>query len=243
VLAGPAHAVTIIAEDFNRADNTDIEGTTPDQADLPGGVFVGNIQNWSAQTVGDQLQFGADVAISVALGAYDTGSLTFSADMTIGSLQGSLAPVNRGVGLGFNSSSTGLSQSFTGLRLTPDGNLVFESNNADIAYVGVGTDTSTEYLLSYTVNVGTGVLSDISIQGITADFSPLVTASEAENYFTSDNTPYASVLAGGSAGGQFGYLDNLSVSNSAQVPEPVSALLLASSVAGIGIVRRRRQAG
>ncbi len=233
--AGRADARLIISEDFNRANNTSMIGLTPDLANLPGGVFSVSTTFYPMQTHANQLQIGADISLNVPLGAYDTGLLHMSADVSVNTLLGTHGGNNRGVGLGFQPTSTGGWPTFTGLKLTPDGYLMLQSNQTDLGAVFVGTSNSSTYHLSYDVDVGSGVLSAISLQGISADFSSLVAASTGHNYFSS--AAYATVFVGGTNAGQIGIIDNFVVSDS--IPEPVSAILLGSSIVGLGVMRRR----
>jgi hypothetical protein len=108
--------------------------------------------------------------------------------------------------------------------------------------VSVTTSLNTFYSLSYDMNVDTGVISNISRSGNSAvDFSPIYSASQTTNFFT--GSPNLSVFAGGSASGQYGYVDNLSLSNTTAVPEPsTSAMLGIASCLAIVAARRRRKA-
>ena len=47
--------------------------------------------------------------------------------------------------------------------------------------------------------VSTGVISNMVLQGVTADFSSIIAASQTQNFFA--GAPYLSVLVGGSTGG------------------------------------------
>jgi hypothetical protein len=237
--SGHANAGVVLAEDFNRADGTNMNGATPDVANLPGGVFTQE-NNGSITTVGGELQIGPDVSLEGYLGGYNSGVLQVSADVSTGNTQGPDSQKNRGVGLGFNAQATGAWNTFTGLRLTPLGDLLFEANGQILATVSVGTSLSGSNLglLSYDVDFNTGAISDISLQGSSASFLSIVTASQAQNYFGADD--YVSVFGGGSAGGQYAYVDNLSVSNATPVSEPASAALFGSGVGLLGLSRRRR---
>ena len=78
--------------------------------------------------------------------------------------------------------------------------------------------------------------------GSSADFSSLIAASTVANYFgTAD---YLSVFGGGSAGGQFALVDNLSISSpaaaAADVPEPATLSMVGVGLAGFLMLRRRR---
>ncbi len=249
-LAQPAAAAVIVAEDFNRTDGTDMNGATPDAANLPGGVFGSSQPAWVTQTLGNKLQFGADVALNAPLGAYFTGLLHVSADIALGNLSGLVTAPNRGVGVGFNSAAVAQWNSFTGLRFAPDGHLQFMHNGINEATVSLsGIGANVFYGLSYDVDVDTGVLSNIAISGVSADYSSIVAASGTQNYFKGANN--VSVFAGGTRGGQFGYLDNLSLSNDVavaandpaeSVPEPMPLGILALGLGIVWMARRRRPA-
>jgi len=214
-------------------------GLTPDIADLPGSTFALEVTGWTATTQSNQLQIGADIAMNISLGSYNTGILQLSALVSTGNTVGADSQLNRGVGLGLNSSATGAWNSFTGLRLTPAGDLIFEENGVNKATVSVGTYSGTPQALSYSLNEATGAISNISLAGSAADFSSLIAASTVANYFGSND--YLSVFGGGSAGGQFALVDNLSISSpAAPVPEPATLSMVGVGLAGFLMLRRRR---
>ena len=260
-VARPAAAVVIVAEDFNHPDGTNMNGATPDVANLPGGIFRASQPSWVTQANGNQLKFGADVSLNAPLGNYFTGLLHVSADISLGSLIGSVGNPNRGIGVGFNSGAAAQWNSFTGLRLAPDGNFQFESYGSNVATLALpGIKAGVLYGLHYDVNVDTGVLSNIAISGVNADYSAITAASRQHNYFGGANN--VAIFAGGTAGGQYGYADNLSLSNDTvvpttpvvvnnpvvnnnpvdAVPEPASFGILAFGIGSLWMVRRRRGA-
>ena len=235
-----AAAVFIVAESFDRTDGFEMAGATPDIANLPGGVFTAQTNRGGYLVSNNTLEFGPDNSLSVPLGSSYTGDLSLSADLSRGNL-GNSADFNRGVALGFNASPTGAWNNFTGLRLTTSSTLAFQSGNSVKSSVSVTTSSNTFYSLSYDVNVDTGVISNISLGGSgnsTVDFSPIYTASQSTNYFA--GSPNLSVFAGGSASGQSGYVDNLSLSNTTAVPEPSTAVMLAIA-GGIAAATARRR--
>lgn len=239
-----AAAVVIVAESFDRTDGFEMAGATPNIANLPGGVFTAQITNGNTRSPylvsANTLKFGPDHSLSVPLGSFSTGELSLSADLSRGNL-GHSGDLNRGVALGFNTSPTGSWNSFTGLRLTTDSKLMFQSGALERASVSVTTSSNTFYSLSYDVNVDTGAISTISLGGSgnsTVDFSPIYAASQSTNYFA--GSPNLSVFAGGSASGQSGYVDNLSLSNTTTVPEPSTVVLLAIA-GGIATAAARRR--
>ena len=67
-MAPQAAATMIVAENFNRTNGTNMDGATPDVANLPGGNFSSSQPAWTTQALGNQLQFGADVALNAPLG-------------------------------------------------------------------------------------------------------------------------------------------------------------------------------
>ena len=236
-----AAAVVIVAESFDRTDGFGMAGATPNIANLPGGVFTAQTNRGGYLVSNNTLEFGPDNSLSLPLGSYYTGDLSLSADLSRGNL-GNSADFNRGVALGFNASPTGSwNVTFTGLRLTNSSTLAFQSGNSVKASVSVTTSSNTFYSLSYDVNVDTGVISTISLGGSgnsAVDFSPIYTASQSTNYFA--GSPNLSVFAGGSKGGQFGYVDNLSLSNTTAVPEPSTVVMLAIA-GGIATAAARRR--
>lgn len=239
----PLQAAVIVGETFDGADGTSVVGLAPNVASLPGGVFTAQTNRGSYLIANNTLKFGPDHSLNVPLGAFYLGDLTVSAELSYGSLITNTAN-NRGIALGFNASPTGSwNVTFTGLRLTPDSKLTFQSGNSVKATVAVSTIGSTFYSLSYDVNVDTGVISNISLGGnAAADFSSIYTASQTTNYFS--GSPNLSVFAGGSAAGQYGYVDNLSLSNVSAVPEPGSFGIMGSAgltaLTGLAYRRRRR---
>jgi hypothetical protein len=217
-------------------------GATPNVANLPGGVFTAQTNRSGYLVSSNTLEFGPDNSLSVPLGSYYTGDLSLAADLSRGSLINTSGN-NRGVALGFNATPTGSwNVTFTGLRLTNSSTLAFQSGDSVKASVSVTTSSNTFYSLSYDVNVDTGVISNISLGGSgnsTVDFSPIYSASQTTNYFA--GSPNLSVFAGGSASGQSGYVDNLSLSNTTAVPEPSNAVMLAIAGGIAAITARRRR--
>jgi hypothetical protein len=98
--------------------------------------------------------------------------------------------------------------------------------------------------LSYDVSVDTSVVSNISLSdsgNSTGDFSPISTGSQSSDYFA--GSPNLSVFAGGKQERQYGFVDNLSLSRTAAVPEPSTAVRLASAgrIAATAACRRRKR--
>ena len=248
-LALSAHAATaalVISESFDRTDGTSANGLSPNGANLPGNTFTVQTNRTSVIS-SNTLQIGPDNSVSIDLGTYFSGPLSLSADLSIGNLITNTA-TNRGIALGFNTSPSGSHNTFVGLRLTPDSKLVFQQGAGPgsasvLATVDVSTTGSTFYSLSYDVNATTGALSNIALSGTgndALDFSSIYTASGNQNYFSGYSS--LSVFAGGSAAGQTGYVDNLTLSDSspeAGVPEPATLALVTGGLLGAVSVRRR----
>ena len=175
--------------------------------------------------------------MGITLESHFTGVLQVSADLSYGTLTGTAGTANRGVGLGFNTSDVGAWNTFTGIRLPPDSELIFQSKGTVLATVNVSTSSNTFYRLGYDVDVVTGEISNSSLTGSTADFSAIYTASVGGSYFSGASN--LSLFAGGSAAGQYGYTDNLPLS---AIPEPSAyGTILGVAVLGWG-PRRRHQA-
>ena len=232
-----AHASVVLSDDFTRSNGTNISGTAPGVVDVPGGSYWVN-PYWSNSVQNNTLQLQADLSAIVTLGSYANSVLSFTTSLSLGNLSGSGG--NRGVGIGLNSAAHGNSDSFSGLRLDPTGALTLMSNftqHASVTAFGAGFDESIFHTLSYSVDTATGAVSNIQLSGSTADFSALVTASQAANYFTGYG--YASLQAGGKDGGEFGYFDSFQVSSSINVAEPASLALFGVGLFGLGLGRRQ----
>lgn len=237
-----ASADVIIYEDFSRPDGTNIQGLQPSPTNLPGGTWGVSSNFWNPFVSGGHLSMGADQqwTISIAdFGGYiRPPRLTISADISEGNYSGIVA--NRGVGVGFSNTFGGTASTFTGLRLRPDGKLSYMVNGIEVAFVDAaiaGYNANAFYNLSYTVDTSTGALSNIALQGSSADFSSLEAAG---NFFTLANTTYAAFFGGGGANSR-GSIDNFTLSEAAPAPEPASLALMSVGLAGIGILRRRRK--
>jgi hypothetical protein len=238
--------VTIVAETFNRADNTNMDGQQPNPTNLVGNAFSGqNNRSGGYVSFGNELRIGPDASLSLFLDNYFTGTLTVSATINRGNLSGT--GMNRGVGVGFNTNAaedfnnpvTGAGSwvTFTGLRFTTDSKILFQSAGTSVASVSVSSAVDTDYSLSYDVDTTTGQIANIDFAGQMIDFSSIYTASALQNYFS--GTDHLSVFAGGAAAGQYGYIDNLTLTGTA-VPEPAMIALFMGLACVLGIVRFRR---
>ena len=233
---------------------------TPTYSTLPGAAWVR--MNMSGDTIFTTNSFGdpADSAWGagqssggISLGASAPSLLEIKASIgmsqlgsgTIGSAQN-----GRGLGLGFFSvaGGGGYSQNqFTGLVLDSAGRLNFTHDpvagshfpssllGTAVAYGGTFV-AANYYDLSYQINTATGAISDISLEGSSADYRSLAAG---VNKFTAANVKYAGIYTS-SEGGMSGYtsFDNFTVTS---VPEPSTVVCLVTGLACLYVVRKKRQ--
>jgi hypothetical protein len=249
---------TIIGDAFaghNGGDNgLAIDARGPDHANQPGAVtyvetgfnnaFQADVQNGTVQLGANA---GAGISIADAVGYTKPQSFSVQADLKTGNLSGAAGGNARGVGLGFYDFSTDpgnveVAIDFVGLVLAPDGSLYFYENQgggqsfsaSPVAFGGT-FDTNAFYTLSYEVDTSTGDISDISLEGSTADYSSLAT--DAAGQFTDSATVMAAFTGSSAAGGTYGYVDNFTVT----VPEPSTLILTALGLLGLLAWGRRRR--
>ena len=195
---------------------------------------------------------GSDAVSIASNGSYVKPSLLhISADIELSGISGDVdnAVYPRGIGLGFylNADSTvgtgnqNVTNSFVGLLLDRTGALalIYDPNktgylsgpgvykSAAVEYAGGTFSASNFYNLSYDVNTTTGQISNIALEGSTADYSLFSTTA----YFTDANTPYAGMLVSSAAGNTTGYADNFQVTGA--VPEPSTLALLVAGLFGL----------
>ena len=191
---------------------------------------------------GPGLTVASDEVITIAADFRQTITPSFNTGLAGGAAAG------RGWALGYYSSVGSGNQfsqnSFTGIVIGIDGGLnVVQDPNAT-GFFGAGStlgtavpfggtfDREAYYTLSYTIDRGTGAITDLSLSGSTADYSSLL----GTTLFDETATAFAGVYTSGTTStGLTGAMDNFSVGI---VPEPSSVALLALS--GMGLLRRRR---
>jgi len=235
----PVQADQVVVSDaFGGANNAPLEDRWPDTTDLPGsswnvvsydlsGRFTGTLVTavgnpapaaWLS-CVGNSV--GA-IAISLASqGAYvKPTQFTISAD--IGAFNGFVNPA-----LGFyaalpvQANKDTIDAHFTGLRLSCNGNgdaangtLTLVQNGAastSVKYTGT-FDLKALHHLSYDVDTRSGVISNVTLQGSTSDYSALKTAA-----FTDPATAYAAVQAVSSARDNPACVDNFKITTTTSV--------------------------
>ncbi|MCL4853897.1 MAG: hypothetical protein KJZ78_21265 [Bryobacteraceae bacterium] len=255
--------VILIKDGFSSAtgESVVLTGTLPDTATVEGRTwttfgYVGSRPNFDMlkgkpAPGADTSQSGA-AAINIQNGgAYVKPSiLTISADVAINGLAGN-GQKYRGVGLGFFSATSSLSEpqtDFTGLTLSPEGNLslaqgtTIGSNVSFPSGVLGAFSTTALYNLSYTIDTVTGGISSVFLSnGIN---SVDLSSSFSTNLFTGAATNFAgfygsSAVDFGGGRNEVGLVDNFTVS---MVPEPGTVLLGVMGFAGVACAGRRRRA-
>ncbi|NBS05900.1 MAG: PEP-CTERM sorting domain-containing protein [Verrucomicrobia bacterium] len=257
-------AQILIKDDFSLRGDGSLTGAAPSNVHPVGSVWsAGNNTGglYTTTSFGDgapsawgQSQNSGSVSLG-DLNSLPTNLLTISASIGMEQLGGGpvgSADGGRGLGLGFFKNATGgqFSQAFfTGLVLDTAGRLNFVHDpNASgffdsgsllktaVAYGGTFNSTAW-YDLSYKINTITGAISDITLEGSSADYSSLASG---VNLFTaaSGNIQHAGVYTS-SAGGMSGYagFDNFTVT---AVPEPSAFACLAAGLVGMLALRSRR---
>ena len=215
---GAAEAGAIIYDTFTAPTGTSSNGRSPAPTDLPGGTWAMSTY-YAYQLTGNALDLNTDQAGTVALASYGPYTrpdvITLSADVEVGGLSDG-GNGGGGIALGFNPTAISGSGSdwptFIGLVLHQNGTLVYRqtgANVASVAWSGPTFNVNAYYNLSYSVNTSTGQISNIKLQGSTANYAALVTAGTG---FTTAGTAYASVYGDAANAGYHGYLDNYLVS-------------------------------
>ena len=240
-------AYGIILDTFTADDGTAAIGRSPAPTNLPGGAWAGPEGYWQVGDCGwaggpfpttivsNKLRAFIDMECSVSL-AGASAQLTIAADLTVNGLFGTGTDGTGrvpGITLGLNTASGGSERylTLTGLNLRENGTLhLFDKGTvvASVPWSGAAPfDKTQAYHLSFDVDTTTGVLSNIQLQGSTADYSSL----EGGTRFAYASTPYASMYFGihpasgsggagwpGNAATAFGYVDNFSVEGYGSAP-------------------------
>lgn len=213
---------------------------------------------------------GLATEFNVAAISADYSEIRLSADIMIGDLKyndgGSTDPLQlnraRGVGLGFFNEagvwadSNEVSLGFSGLVVTPNGDVYFRSNQTDsidggtrgeLFEYGTGFSTDEFYNLSMDFRLndnGTATLIGAIFEGSDANFADLI----AEEY-TFDlgglNAMVGFLTSSQGAYGDFGYIDNFMLtgitpqSGNNATPEPATWVMMLLAAAGVVFLRRR----
>jgi len=137
------------------------------------------------------------------------------------------------------------------LVIKEDGTLSLQHQGTDFghfdsggsaAYAGTWVENA-DHTLSYTIDRGTGIISDINFDGYTAPYAGFA-FDPSTNYFTTDNTAITGFyLQNGNGSATPTTFDNfqLSDSASASLPEPTAATALGAVSLLLGLRRRSRQ--
>jgi len=243
-LAANTNAATIISDTFDAANGTSMIGRTPNTTNLPGGTWYTPDGGWTRQDIQDgALRLDSDNRAGISLqsaGNYTKpSSLFISADLKIGSLEDD-TEYPRGIWMGFNNSASSSDANLSGLVLSPSGTLSLVMARQVISSVNyVGTwNPNAFHNLSFKVDSDADTLSDITLDGSSANYSSLNSAG-----FNID-PKFAFLRVSDSPGGHSGYIDNLVIADepiaiTPAVPEASTSLVLLTLGAG-GLLTRRR---
>ncbi len=244
------------ATSFRGENGTVIPGTTMDIIDTKSAdnVWINRGQgngNWNLNgsrsgeprftIIDNQAKTSANSGIAADWDKSEVNSMQLSVDLKMGSLTGGELDRARGLGLGFYDADFGtdvgeIGRGFSGLVLTPAGQLYFYNNNEDgLSYsdrVAFGGSFDKNEWYTLTMNLDffqedgklMATLADVSLSGSTADYSDLI----GSVFSTTDLIGLLSSSA--NSWDYFGTFDNFSMSKS--VPEPSTwALILIGVVA------------
>ncbi len=240
--AAHAGAAVIVSDTFIAANGTAINGRTPSPTDVPGTTWTQNGSFWSNTIQNDQASLGADMGDAIALNATST-QYTISDSFNI-SNNTSTNTAYRGAGLGFytsaSSSSTHGFDGFTGLAVNAAGTVslfINVSGNSPTAATSTtvsGFNDAISHTLSYSINAGTGLISNISLDG------NAVSLNAPANTFTAANTALAGFWGNAATSGGTTLIGNFVVSTAA-VPEPATlSFLIAAGAIGLLLLKPRR---
>ncbi|MBQ3351747.1 MAG: PEP-CTERM sorting domain-containing protein [Thermoguttaceae bacterium] len=251
--AGPDLAA---ATSFRGENGTVVPGTTMDIIDTKSAdnVWINRGQGngkWNLDgsrsgipqftIIDNQAKTSANSGIAADWDKSEVNSMQLSVDLKMGSLTGGELDIARGLGLGFYDADFGtdvgeVGRGFSGLVLTPAGQLYFYNNNEDgLSYsdrVAFGGSFDKNEWYTLTMNLDffqedgklMATLADVSLSGSTADYSDLI----GSVFSTTDLIGLLSSSA--TSWDYFGTFDNFSMVKG--VPEPSTwALILISVVA------------
>ena len=260
--AGPDLAA---ATSFRGENGTVIPGTTMDIVDSKSAdnVWINRGQGngkWNLDgsrsgspqftIIDNQAKTSANSGIAADWDKSEVTSMQLSLDLKMGSLTGGELNLARGLGLGFYDADFGadvgeIGRGFSGLVLTPAGQLYFYNNNEDgLSYsdrVAFGGSFDKNEWYTLTMNLDffqedgklMATLADVSLSGSTADYSDLI----GSVFSTTDLIGLLSSSA--NSWDYFGTFDNFNMSKS--VPEPSTWALLILGVAGLMYWRKRNK--
>ena len=236
-----AQAGIIVSDTFTAANGTAINGRAPSPVDLPGTTWMQANGSWENDIQNNLAKLGADEGDAISIGAvasaYNVTSYTISDSFNLGTDTMNTYYL-RGTWLGFFSSGTNQENTFTGLAVNPNGNvrLIGNSSNTIGSPVAIsGFDAAATHTLSYSVDLATGTISNILLDG------SAVSLTAPNGTFTLADTAYAGFHNMSNSGSSFGSVDNFVIS-SPSVPEPAPLVLLAVGGLGLLLIGRKRAA-
>ncbi len=235
-------ATPIVSDGFSGTSGTDINGRTPDGANLPGGtwsVYQQNAGGTSPMTlttvsqtnaVSTNFNDSAGISITSANGYTEPSVLNISGEVYVNN--------STAVGIGFLSgfpaagSGTDSGTTFSGVQWNGGLKDLFLQQGTNNTYLGNFNALSLDafYTLSYTIDTSTGNISNLTFDGSSV-------ATPTASFFTPANTALAGFYATSGAVTDTAYVANFSVSGA--VPEPGALAILGASATALLIWKRR----